>query len=884
MNLRQIKYVVLLILGMITFQTHSQVWKNIDANWVSRPHFHLNFMGSFPDTLMGTQIESAPNTISVSDYNGNLLFYSDGIHVWNTNNTIMPWSQAASPGGTLNYPYSSTIPYLTNQWCRINALHVPLCIDKYYVFTNAYNSNLTELDSYYTEIDMSYGMGLGDINPLKKNILFETNVLRDLYIVNHQNGYDQWVILHKSGTDTILAYLLTENDFTDLVISKTGPIITTNLPFTNPWSTSETCYSSPNGEFLILSQITSSFPNVTNLYSFDDSTGRVIHIMNLDSLNIANWVQSYLEFSPNSQYVYYNGPSGIPHKIDVSSGIPAQILSSITAFPIPFNKTYSRFRTAIDGKMYFIAHYNFGSSGADSYGLGRFENPDAPGITVGIQDSLFNLSTPSAAFPKKAVGWYWNIAGFEHQGVCHGDTTFFQTNRPEIYLDSVNYNFGDPASGPLNFSQEFNPSHYYSQPGVYDVEIITYRMDIPDTALVSIEIFANPISALPGDSSFCAGSEISLSAGPFNPDYLYLWNNHPDSSTITVQPMQTQIVQLEIVDTLTACTTLDSILLLPYPLTAAFDVETPYCPDQELEIMYTGNASSTASFHWDFTGASHLSGAGQGPHVITYPTAGSYPISLHLMQDQCYSDTLTQTITIPDYLSIQSTMNHASCFGFADGIIQIDTAGSNVNFTFLWNTGETISSIENLPANWYYLTLTYQTDCLIQDSMLLEQPDPIVVASQISPLTAPDSEDASIQVFPGGGTPPYSYFWHTGATTSSLEGLTAETYYLTITDNQACEWDSSFVVEEFIVIDANYAQNPIKLYPNPGKDMITIEWQIQPLDAIFQLYDANGRLVIEKAIHWASSSVNTAALCLGSYTWLIKQEDKLIAQGIWVKR
>ncbi len=871
-----IKYFLLLTLWIVTFHAHSQIWKNIDANWVFPQNYQMNFTGAFPDTLSETQLDSTVYmNVSVSDYNGSLLFYSDGINVWNANNLIMPWSQASSPGGTLNHIFS-----MQKNPC-VNALHVPLNMNKYYLFTFNYSSNLTELNSYYSEINMNYGMGFGDINPLKKNMLFENNVIGDLYIVNHQNGYDQWVILHKSGTDTVLSYLLTEYGFTDLVISKTGPIINTNMLPSN-FTCFELCKSSPNGEFLLLHQYLASIVSSNNLYSFDDSTGRVIHIMNLDSLttnNVGNF-----EFSPNSQYLYSGGQIfGPPLKIDISSGIPSQILSSILMLPIPIGTRHWNYRTAIDGKMYFRGSYDVYTANP-KHGIGRFESPDAPGMNIGIQDTIFSLSRPSGWFPKKAVGWYWNIAGFEYQGICLGDTTFFQTHRPEIYLDSVKYDFGDPASGILNLSQEYNPAHYYSQPGVYEVEIITYRMNIPDTAVVSIEIFENPISELPTDTSFCAGSEITLSAGPSAADYIYLWDNHPGSSTYNILTLEAQYVYLSIIDTITTCSTKDSILLMPYPLNAEFVIAPAFCPNQELEIIYTGNADSTANYYWDFSGAIHLSGSGQGPHLISYPNDGIYETSLHIIQGQCFSDTLVFAVQVPQYHSIESEIGHPSCFGFNDGIIQIDTLNILTSYTYLWNNGETGSTISNLQYGWYFLTISYLADCQVADSFLLLQPNPIEVFSIISDVSATGSSDGSIQVYVSGGTPTYTYLWNTGATASFLENLAAGNYFLTISDSQACEWDSGFVVQDYVSAPWNDTKDQIKVYPNPGNEVIIIECKEQTFNAVFSLFDLNGRLLLEEKITEPFSSVNTSSLSTGSYTWLIKKGDEIMAKGIWVKK
>jgi len=57
-----------------------------------------------------------------------------------------------------------------------------------------------------------------------------------------------------------------------------------------------------------------------------------------------------------------------------------------------------------------------------------------------------------------------------------------------------------------------------------------------------------------------------------------------------------------------------------------------------------------------------------------------------------------------------------------------------------------------------------------------------------------NNNEASASVSASGGTAPYSYAWSNGATTSSIDNLSAGTYSVTVTDANGCTDDCSVTV------------------------------------------------------------------------------------------
>jgi len=68
---------------------------------------------------------------------------------------------------------------------------------------------------------------------------------------------------------------------------------------------------------------------------------------------------------------------------------------------------------------------------------------------------------------------------FEASTICFGDTTFFTnlTDTNGIQVDLWEWDFGDPASGPDNYSAFFEPYHIFSHQGDFNVKLKVQNMN-----------------------------------------------------------------------------------------------------------------------------------------------------------------------------------------------------------------------------------------------------------------------------------------------------------------------------------------------------------------------------------------------------------------------
>lgn len=131
-----------------------------------------------------------------------------------------------------------------------------------------------------------------------------------------------------------------------------------------------------------------------------------------------------------------------------------------------------------------------------------------------------------------------------------------------------------------------------------------------------------------------------------------------------------------------------------------------------------------------------------------------------------------------------------SCNCTATGILTFcGTPDTSSNVSYLWSNGQTTHTATSLcPGNTYTLTISLGCKQQFQDTFDIPPSGTITLVKSQTNTTCTSPGNASITV--SGGNPPYTYLWSTGATTTSITGLSAGNYCVTVHDNTGC-WDSA---------------------------------------------------------------------------------------------
>lgn len=331
-------------------------------NWYFGGNAGISFNSGSPSLLTGGMVSTSEGSSSISDTSGALLFYTDGVKVWNKNHIQMP------NGMSLAGHFSST------QVAQI--VPSPANNQLYYIFTTRPLGGT----SHYSVVDMTMDGGNGDV--IFKNLLLDTLCSEKITAVKHANGHDVWVMLHGFNDNNFFAYLVT-----DLGVSSAPVISTIGRTFASGDEVGQMKFST-SGNHIALNCYQSNF---VELFDFDITSGIVSNSKYITPPSSAN--EGYgLEFSIDENYLYasFHLSKNI-FQFDISSGDTAIINSS--ALMIGNSVTsLDALQLAPDGKIY-VAEYGQHSIGVinnpDVLGLGA--NFTANAVSLGVGTSYFGL-------------------------------------------------------------------------------------------------------------------------------------------------------------------------------------------------------------------------------------------------------------------------------------------------------------------------------------------------------------------------------------------------------------------------------------------------------------------------------------------------------------
>jgi hypothetical protein len=173
--------------------------------------------------------------------------------------------------------------------------------------------------------------------------------------------------------------------------------------------------------------------------------------------------------------------------------------------------------------------------------------------------------------------------------------------------------------------------------------------------------------------------------------------------------------------------------------------------------------------------------------------------------------TATGTILEPAEMEIVSAITDLTCHGSGDGAVAVTAGGGSPGYAYLWNTGATTASIQNLPAGAYTVLVSDAHGCQVAHYAWVEQPPAIAVKGQSTPASCHGASTGALSLTVQGGSPPYAYQWSTGSVAGQIAYLPAGVYAVTVQDSHGCLASSSFAVSQpsplgaqSVVHDATY--------------------------------------------------------------------------------
>ena len=442
---------------------------------------------------------------SISDFNGNLLFYTDGRNVWDKNHNIMSNADYNSGTGLMGDPSSTSSGLIVPK---------PGAPNQYYIFTvdephhqNAFafpnqgpaeadGSSTNEYDSgggvpdaddgfnngfAYSLVDLTLNNGNGNVVSAEKNIQLVTynpneqdeesyKCSEKITAVEHSDKQSYWVLTQ--FIDNFYAFRV------DATGVNTTPVVTNIIPLINyeGYRRNAIGYmkASPDGSRIAVCHRQNGdqpggFSNNTGsvwIYDFDNTTGILSNPINL----LPNFGPYSVEFSPDSSKLYVSGSNSVT-QFDLNTSDPVT-----TDFMVYSGLNFiGALQLGPDGKIYV-------ANSEDPQSLDVINDPNTYGIGadyVPYQVQLAPGTFSNIGLPPFIQSFF--LASIQLENSCVGQDVNFSVNSTQVF-DSIVWDFGDG----IGTSNENNPSYIFSTPGTYTVsaeitagtEVITFTEDI----------------------------------------------------------------------------------------------------------------------------------------------------------------------------------------------------------------------------------------------------------------------------------------------------------------------------------------------------------------------------------------------------------------------
>ncbi|GAB4002578.1 T9SS C-terminal target domain-containing protein [Spirosoma daeguense] len=774
------------------------------VKWYFGQNAGLDFSGGgTPQPITDGKLSTIEGSSSIADSQGKLLFYSDGITIYDKEGNPM---KSLVPGDTT----TTQIPLGGNKNSTQSALIVPKptcrgCEYLYYVYTTSEIRGQKTLT--YSIVDMRQDGGKGAI--VEKNIPISSSSTEQSASVKNERDSTFWVITRKYGTNQFEVRHLTRNENTDPITyplpgQSGGQVIDSLANAEGYIKIGPADTSSANQASRPMAVVIPGPPqNKVELYTFNDSTGVLTYNRTID-IGPAPPKAYGVEFSPDGQNLFVTmladtnsdgSQKGASYILKYDLSQPDSLLSrSKTVVDSSTTRQYGSAQIGPDGRIYVAIQ--------GSTSLGTIENPNG-----GLLDSLiFNPNGQSLGGQRSQLGLPNLVANFNDQssgpGLTYGDTcvnapTVFQIspNCPKL-KEAYTLDFGD-GTRPYSTTATDPVNHPYARPGTYFVSlrIVTqsstgnFCLDtlIRDTLTI---VETPPDINLGADTAICNKKGITLDLKVQAKVYVWLVNGAIASRQKTIKLERPGYYYVIGLAANGECFKSDTIeVQIKPPPTLDLGPDTVFCYRSSVELRVP--QQQYVQFQWS---------NGGNTRNITVSAPGVYTVTAQTNQLDGTTCENSDTIRVSELPKIRlaATLTQPLGCTSTDGAIVLTPTPAG-NYRYDWKNADgtsiadTTSQQTTLPEGVYDIKVTEVLHaCELDTSFTLKSPANTLA---ISPLvrdalcSTPNSGTISLNVT--GGTAAI-YQWrdqsrNTIATTPVFDRAAPGLYFVQITDTNGCK-------------------------------------------------------------------------------------------------
>jgi gliding motility-associated-like protein len=378
------------------------------------------------------------------------------------------------------------------------------------------------------------------------------------------------------------------------------------------------------------------------------------------------------------------------------------------------------------------------------------------------------------------------------------------------------------GGGLPNFQYSWDHTSLVSNE-LYDLSAGDYRVTVTDglgcqkrdtfTLLQpeALRIESASISDYNGFAIRCHGGSdgsIQITPGGGVPDYVFSWKRNGTllpQDTATLENLGVGDYQLTVTDTNQCSIAWSGSLTEPAALEVTFTIENVNCTGTVPGNIQSHVAGGIApyGFAWN-NGATtpDISGLDTGTYVLTVQDLNLCQVSETAVVEQNTGVLIEIQVTDP-----------ISCNQASDGEIKAVPSGGVGPYTHVWQNGPSTQLYAGLGEGSYTVTVTDQEGCVGDQTIELNDPDPLRAVFAVNDALCYGSADGFVDLDAEGGTAVFRYYWNDNLLSgSTADHLTAGIYALRIVDIENCMTDTLVEVGQpdklSVFLDERYTVYP----------------------------------------------------------------------------
>ncbi|NSW45858.1 MAG: gliding motility-associated C-terminal domain-containing protein [Bacteroidales bacterium] len=427
------------------------------------------------------------------------------------------------------------------------------------------------------------------------------------------------------------------------------------------------------------------------------------------------------------------------------------------------------------------------ASGGNQYLWNTGETTNSITVSPHVGQTIYSVTVTNISTQCSATSSVTVTVNASPTAIAGNDTTICSGTSAQLHASGgVSYVWFPTTT--LNSSTTATPLATPSDTTTYSV-VVTNAQGCKDTATVTVNVAKiNSINIVSTSVNCPEGHDGALSVSSISGvlPFTYNWSN--GQTTSSINNLAAGTYQLTITDGMGCTYSYSATVTQP----ASFNGTTNI---QDVSCFNGNNGAISLTIIGGTSPYTYIWNNGNQTNNPTNLSAGNYNVTV--------TDSHNCTYIINDILVNQpasalnytlDSIKHASCYNGNDGLIIIHGTGGTAPYQYHWSNGTNVNSIAFLTAGNYYVTITDNYQCSFTETFTIQQPEAIVVHSNIVDASCIDGKDGKIEIIITGGEAPYNYLWSNGTTLVNAENIGSGNYELTITDNKNCQQTAQFTV------------------------------------------------------------------------------------------